>query len=60
MLRLCACMEVTCHIIEPCGFPFDDKRIRRAGLDYIDHVQWLRHASWEKVLAYSSRSNQRR
>ncbi len=47
ILRLCACMGVVCHIVEPCGFPFDDKRIRRAGMDYIDHVQWRRHASWE-------------
>lgn len=46
ILRLCACMGVVCHIIEPCGFPFDDKRIRRAGMDYIDHVEWCRHASW--------------
>lgn len=47
ILRLCACMGVVCHIIEPCGFPFDDKRIRRAGMDYIDHVEWHRHASWD-------------
>ncbi len=47
ILRLCACMGVVCHVIEPCGFPFDDKRIRRAGMDYIDHVEWHRHASWE-------------
>lgn len=47
ILRLCACMNVTCHVIEPCGFLLDDKRIRRAGMDYIDHVKWRRHASWE-------------
>lgn len=47
ILRLCACLGVVCHIIEPCGFPVDDKRIRRAGMDYIDHVKWLRHESWD-------------
>ncbi len=46
ILRLCACLDVPCHIIEPCGFILDDKRIRRVGMDYIDHVRWLRHASW--------------
>ena len=34
------------HIIEPCGFPLDDARIRRAGLDYIQHVNWQRHVNW--------------
>lgn len=47
ILRLCACLDVRCHIIEPCGFPFDDKRIKRAGMDYMDQVRWQRHASWE-------------
>ena len=47
ILRLCACMDVTCHIIEPCGFILDDKRVARVAMDYIDHVKWQRHASWE-------------
>lgn len=46
IMRLCACMGMTLHIIEPCGFPLDDSRIRRAGMDYIQHVQWQRHTSW--------------
>jgi len=48
ILRLCACMDVTCHIIEPCGFILDDKRIARVAMDYIDHVEWQRHSSWEQ------------
>lgn len=51
-LRLAACMDVTLHIIEPCGFIFDDKRIRRAGMDYIAHAALIRHASWEDFLAW--------
>ncbi|MBV8060231.1 MAG: tRNA (cytidine(34)-2'-O)-methyltransferase [Alphaproteobacteria bacterium] len=47
MMRLCACLGVAMDIIEPCGFPFDDKRMRRAGMDYIDHVTWQRHRSWD-------------
>ena len=59
MLRLCACLEVTCHIIEPCGFPFDDKRIRRSGMDYINHVQWIRYVSWDEFLSISQQNAQR-
>lgn len=47
LLRFSACMGVLVHVIEPCGFPLDEKRIRRAGMDYIDMAQMVRHASWE-------------
>ena len=36
MLRLAACLGVAVDIIEPCGFPVDDRRMRRAGMDYLD------------------------
>jgi tRNA (cytidine/uridine-2'-O-)-methyltransferase len=45
-LRLGACLGVPVEIIEPCGFPFNDKGLRRAGLDYIDRARLTRHASW--------------
>ncbi|MCH8188864.1 MAG: hypothetical protein IIB66_09225 [Proteobacteria bacterium] len=45
-LRLGACFGVPVEIIEPCGFPFSDKGLRRAGLDYIDRALVTRHASW--------------
>lgn len=51
-LRLATCMGVRLHIIEPCGFIFDDKRIRRSGMDYMDSATVLRHASWENFLAW--------
>ena len=47
MMRLCACLGVGIDVIEPCGFPLDDARLRRAAMDYIDHLDWKRHASWE-------------
>ncbi|HEX2891200.1 tRNA (cytidine(34)-2'-O)-methyltransferase [Vineibacter terrae] len=47
MLRLAACLGVAVDLIEPCGFPVDDRRLRRAGMDYIDHVRLVRHSSWE-------------
>jgi tRNA (cytidine/uridine-2'-O-)-methyltransferase len=47
MLRLAACLGVAVDLIEPCGFPVDDRRMRRAGMDYIDHVRLVRHSSWD-------------
>lgn len=55
--RLAACMGVGLHIIEPCGFVLDDKRIRRAGMDYIEQAEMIRHPSWEDFL--SRRGNSR-
>jgi tRNA (cytidine/uridine-2'-O-)-methyltransferase len=46
ILRLAACLGVTVHIIEPAGFPTSDRAFRRAGMDYLDEVQLMRHASW--------------
>jgi tRNA (cytidine/uridine-2'-O-)-methyltransferase len=45
-IRLAACLGTPLDIIEPCGFPVDDKRIRRAAMDYYDLAQLRRHASW--------------
>src|SRR3984893_8146036 len=46
ILRLCACLDVEAHIIEPAGFPISDRAFRRAGMDYLDAVALTRHASW--------------
>jgi tRNA (cytidine/uridine-2'-O-)-methyltransferase len=46
ILRLCACLGVDAHIIEPAGFATSDRAFRRAGMDYLDHVTLLRHGSW--------------
>jgi tRNA (cytidine/uridine-2'-O-)-methyltransferase len=48
ILRLCACMNVPAHIIEPAGFAVSDRHFRRAGMDYLDHVTLTRHDSWSK------------
>ena len=45
-IRLSACLGVALDIVEPCGFPLDDKRIRRAAMDYYDLARITRHASW--------------
>lgn len=47
ILRLCACLGVEAHIIEPAGFPVTDRAFRRAGMDYLDRVAIARHGSFQ-------------
>jgi tRNA (cytidine/uridine-2'-O-)-methyltransferase len=51
LLRLAACFAVAVDLIEPCGFLLDDRRLRRALLDYGDLTVVRRHASWPVFLA---------
>jgi tRNA (cytidine/uridine-2'-O-)-methyltransferase len=51
ILRLAACFAVPVDIIDPCGFPFSDKRMRRSGMDYADHVDLVRHPDWDAFIA---------
>ncbi len=51
LLRLGACLGIPVDIIEPCGFLFDDKRLRRAGMDYLEAVEMVRHRSWRTYRA---------
>jgi tRNA (cytidine/uridine-2'-O-)-methyltransferase len=48
ILRLCACLDVAAHIIEPAGFAVSDRSFRRAGMDYLDQVSLMRHDSWAR------------
>jgi tRNA (cytidine/uridine-2'-O-)-methyltransferase len=50
VLRLGACFKVPVDIIEPCGFPFDDKRLRRSAMDYGGACDLTRHSSWQAFL----------
>lgn len=59
ILRLCACLGVTAHIIEPAGFPISDRLFRRAGMDYLDHVTWQRHDSWTAFEAWRAERGHR-
>ncbi|MBO6519651.1 MAG: tRNA (cytidine(34)-2'-O)-methyltransferase [Rhodospirillales bacterium] len=47
LFRTAACFGVPVHVIEPCGFVLSDTKMRRAGMDYMTHVQLFRHQSWE-------------
>lgn len=50
IIRLCANTGFRLHIIEPMGFPWDDKRLRRAGLDYHEFTTVLRHRDYNAFL----------
>ena len=47
VLRLAACMGAAVDLIEPMGFEWDDRRVRRTAMDYIDHVKIARHAGFD-------------
>lgn len=47
VLRLAACLGVGVDVIEPSGFVWSDRRMKRAGMDYIDQVDLVRHTSWD-------------
>src|SRR3954471_20785499 len=47
ILRLCACLGLEAHIVEPAGFPVSDRAFRRAGMDYLNEVRIIRHESWQ-------------
>jgi tRNA (cytidine/uridine-2'-O-)-methyltransferase len=46
ILRLAACFGVPVDVIEPCGFPFSDRALKRAGMDYAEMAAVTRHESW--------------
>jgi len=50
VIRLGACLGLGIDLIEPLGFILEDRRLRRAHMDYLKHVQVTRHGSWERFL----------
>ena len=59
ILRLCACFGIEAHIIEPSGFPTTDRAFRRAGMDYLDAVEIVRHLSWRDFDTWRNRQGHR-
>lgn len=49
--RLCAATRTTLHLIEPFGFKLDDSQLKRAGMDYWQHVRWQRWRNWTEFRA---------
>lgn len=59
LMRLGACLNVRIHLIEPAGFPTSDKTFRRAGMDYLDRVNLMRHISWRTFREWQEGTGQR-
>jgi len=59
MLRLCACLGVEAHLIEPAGFDASERTFRRSGMDYLGHVRLLRHHSWDHFARWRQESGRR-
>jgi len=51
IIRLCANTGAQLHLIEPLGFPLDDAKMRRAGLDYHDYATMKVHRDWAAFIA---------
>lgn len=51
ILRLGACLGVAVDLIEPMGFPWGDRALARAGLDYIESAMIARHRDWDAFVA---------
>ena len=49
-IRLCACLNATLEIIEPCGFQFDEKRLKSIYMDYYKNCKIIRHQSFEEFI----------
>ncbi|MYN46908.1 tRNA (uridine(34)/cytosine(34)/5-carboxymethylaminomethyluridine(34)-2'-O)-methyltransferase TrmL [Pseudoduganella sp. FT93W] len=51
VIRLCANTGAQLHLIEPLGFPLEDSKLKRAGLDYHEYARMKVHPDWEAFLA---------
>ena len=56
ILRLCACLGLTIHIIEPCGFNLNDSRFKRVVMDYINESSIIRYENFKKLLVKNKKS----
>ena len=59
IFRLGACLGIPVDIIEPAGFVIDDKRLKRASMDYYDYLELKKHLSWEKFYEWSKDNSYR-
>ena len=59
VIRLAANTGCTLHLVEPLGFSMDDRLLRRAGLDYHEYAQVLRHSHWQALLDAENPSPER-
>lgn len=50
LMRLSVCFDAPLHVIEPCGFPFSAKAVRKAAMDYAAEAAVIAHPSWDRFL----------
>jgi|TARA_B100001079_G_scaffold220878_1_gene196773 tRNA (cytidine/uridine-2'-O-)-methyltransferase len=53
ILRLGACLGLNIDIIEPTGYIFDDKHLKRSAMDYVRHIEYERHLDWDSFFVWA-------
>lgn len=59
ILRLAACLDVSVHVIGPAGFDLSDRALRRAGMDYLDRAEVVRHVDWAAFARWRGEAGRR-
>ena len=59
LLRMAMCLAISVDIIKPCGFIFSDRRLKRAGMNYLNDVNITHHDSWEVFRKFVDKENKR-
>ena len=59
IFRLAACLGISVDVIDPAGFFFDDKRLQRSLMDYMDHLDFKRHVDWKTFYQWCVAHNYR-
>ena len=60
LIRTAACLDLAVDIIEPCGFVFSDRHLKRSAMDYLDLGRVVRHVSWDAFRALRQEQEGRR
>ena len=59
LLRMAMCLAISVDIIKPCGFIFSDRRLKRAGMNYLNDVNITHHDSWEVFREFVDKEKKR-
>ena len=51
LMRLSVCFAMPLHVVEPCGFPYSTRAVKKAAMDYGAEAEMTGHASWDRFLA---------
>lgn len=57
IFRLAACLSIAVDIIEPAGFVFDNNKLKRAMMDYINQLEYKRHLDWNSFYSWVKKNN---